>query len=76
VVINIIFKKKKKKRLIIAHLKVKGLKIKIKINKNVIKLGDNKKYIKKAINIMAILYIKQRCNCKDNVLIYLKISPN
>ena len=27
-------------------------------NKNVIKLGDNKEYIKEAIDIVAILYIK------------------
>ena len=27
-------------------------------NKNIIKLGDNIKYIKKAINTVAILYIK------------------
>ena len=27
-------------------------------NKNVIKLGDNKEYIKEAADIMAILYIK------------------
>ena len=45
-------------------------------NKNIIKLGDNKKYIKKAIDAVAILYIKQGCNYKDNILAHLKASLN
>ena len=45
-------------------------------NKNVIKLGDNKEYIKEAANTIAILCIKQGCNYKDNILAYLKASLN
>ena len=45
-------------------------------NKNVIELGDNKEYIKEAANAIAILRIKRGCNCKDDVLAYLKASLN
>ena len=45
-------------------------------NKNVIKLGDNKEYIKEAANTIAILRAKRGYNCKDNVLAYLKASLN
>ena len=45
-------------------------------NKNVIKLGDNKEYIKEAVDIIAILHVKQGCNCKDNIPAYLKASLN
>jgi len=45
-------------------------------NKNVIKLGDNKEYIKEAIDAVAILRAKQGYNYKDNVLAYLKASLN
>ena len=43
---------------IITYLKIGGLKVQLIFNKNIIKLGDNKEYIKKAINIMVILYTK------------------
>jgi len=33
-------------------------------------------YIKEAIDAVAILYTKRGCNCKDNVLAYLKASLN
>jgi hypothetical protein len=45
-------------------------------NKNVIKLEDNKKYIKEAVDTIAILHVKQGCDCKDNMLAYLKASLN
>ena len=45
-------------------------------NKNIIKLRDDEEYIKEAINTIAILYIKQGCNYKDNILAYLKVSLN
>jgi len=57
-------------------LKVGGLKIKSIFNKNIIKLGDNKEYIKKAVNIIAILYAKRGYNYKNNVLAYFKTSLN
>ena len=38
--------------------KVKGLGVKLIFNKNIIKLGDNIKYIKEAVNTIVILYIK------------------
>ena len=43
---------------IVAHLTVKGLRVQLIFNKNTIKLRDNKKYIKEAINTIAMLYIK------------------
>ena len=42
----------------VTHPIVKELGIQLIFNKNTIKLGDNKKYIKKAVNIIAMLYIK------------------
>ena len=45
-------------------------------NKDILKLGDNIEYIKEAIDAIAMLYIKQGYNYKDNVLAYLKISLN
>ena len=57
------------------HL-LEGLGVKLIFNKNVIKLEDNIKYIKEVVNIIVILRAKQRCNCKDNILVYLKMSLN
>ena len=45
-------------------------------NKNIIKLRDNKEYIKEAINTIVILYIKRGCNYKNNILVYFKASLN
>ena len=45
-------------------------------NKNVIKPGDNKKYIKEAVDTIAILRAKQGYNYKDNIPAYLKASLN
>ena len=42
----------------VAYLKVGGLGIEVMFNKNVIKLRDNKEYIKKAVDIIAILCVK------------------
>ena len=47
-----------KRGLIIAYPEVGGLGVALIFNKNVIKLGDNKKYIKEAANTMAILRVK------------------
>ena len=44
--------------LIVAYLEVGGLGIELIFNKNVIKLGDNKEYIKEAANTIAILCVK------------------
>ena len=44
--------------LIVAYLEVGGLGVELIFNKNVIKLGDNKEYIKEAADIIAILHIK------------------
>ena len=62
--------------LIIAYLEVGGLGVELIFNKNVIKPGDNIEYIKEAIDIMAILCVKQRYNYKDNIPAYLKASLN
>jgi len=43
--------------LIVAYLEVGGLGVELIFNKNV-KLGDNKEYIKEAIDIIAILRVK------------------
>ena len=45
-------------------------------NKDVLKPGDNIEYIKEAIDTIAILYIKQGYNYKDNIPAYLKTSLN
>ena len=47
-----------KKELIIAYLEVGGLRVALMFNKNIIKLRDNKEYIKEAVNTIAILCIK------------------
>jgi len=60
----------------VAYLEVGGLKVELMFDKNVIKLGNNKEYIKEAVDIVAILRIKQGCNCKDNIPAYLKASLN
>jgi len=51
-------KRNLKKGLIITYLKVEGLKIELIFNENIIKLRDNKEYIKKAVDIVAILCVK------------------
>ena len=45
-------------------------------NKNIIKLGDDKEYIKEAVDTIAILRVKRGYNYKDNILAYLKASLN
>ena len=62
--------------LTVTYPKVKGLEVELLFNKNIIKPGDDEKYIKKAIDAVAILYIKQGCNYKDNILAHLKASLN
>ena len=62
--------------LIVTHPEVKGLGVKSLFNKNIIKLKDNKKYIKEAIDIIAILHTKWGCDYKDNILAHLKVSLN
>jgi len=44
--------------LTVAYPEVGGLGVESLFNKNVIKLGDNKEYIKEAVDAMAILYTK------------------
>ena len=62
--------------LIVAYLKVRGLGVELMFNKNVIKLGDNKEYIKEAVDAVAMLRVKRGYNYKDNVPAYLKASLN
>ena len=50
--------------------------MKLLFNKNVIKPEDNEEYIKEAVDIIAILRVKQGCDCKDNILVYLKVFLN
>jgi len=45
-------------------------------DENVIELGDNEEYIEEAIDAVAILCVKQGCDCKDNMPAYFKISLN
>ena len=47
-----------RRELVVAHPEVKGLGVELLFNKNVIKPGDDKKYIKKATDAVAILYAK------------------
>ena len=42
----------------VTYLEVKGLRVELIFNKNIIKPGDDVEYIKEAINIIAILHIK------------------
>jgi hypothetical protein len=44
--------------LIVTYLEVGGLGVELMFNKNVIKLGDDKEYIKEAIDIVVILRVK------------------
>ena len=44
--------------LIVTYLEVGGLGVELIFNKNIIKLGDNKEYIKKAANTIVILRVK------------------
>ena len=44
--------------LTVAYPEVGGLGVELIFNKNVIKLGDNKEYIKEAANTIAILRVK------------------
>ena len=62
--------------LTVAYLEVGGLGVELIFNKNVIKLGDDEEYIKEAANTIVILRVKRGCDCKDNVLAYLKVSLN
>ena len=55
---------------------MEGLGVESLFNKNIIKPGDNKEYIKEAIDAMVILHAKQGYNYKDNILAYLKVSLN
>ena len=47
-----------KRGLTVTYPKIKGLKVELIFNKNIIKLEDNKEYIKEAINTITILHIK------------------
>ena len=42
----------------VAYLEVGGLGVELIFNKNIIKLGDNKEYIKEAIDTIVILRVK------------------
>ena len=44
--------------LTVTHPEVGGQRVESLFNKNVIKLGDNKEYIKKAVDTIAVLYTK------------------
>jgi hypothetical protein len=60
----------------VTYLEVEELEVELIFNKNIIKLGDNKEYIKEAVDTIAMLYVKRGCNYKDNVLVYLKATLN
>jgi len=60
----------------ITYPEVGELGVELMFNKNVIKLGDDKEYIKEAVDTVAILCVKRGYNCKDNVPAYLKASLN
>jgi len=42
----------------VSYLEVGGLGVQLIFNKNIIKPGDNKEYMEKAINVVAILCAK------------------
>ena len=70
------FKRNLRRGLIVTYLEVGGLGVELIFNKNVIKLEDNKEYIKEAIDTIAILRVKQGYDYKDNIPAYLKASLN
>ena len=51
-------KRNLRRGLTVTHPEVKGLGVESLFNKNVIELGDDEEYIKKAIDAMAILHAK------------------
>ena len=53
-----LLKRNPRKGLIIAYLEVEGLRVELMFNKNVIKPEDNIKYIKEAIDAIAVLHVK------------------
>ena len=53
-----LLKRNLRRRLTVAYLKIGGLEVKLMFNKNIIKLGDDIEYIKKAVDTVVILYIK------------------
>ena len=55
---------------------MEGLGVQLIFNKNIIKPGDNKEYIKEAADTIVMLYTKQGCDYKPNILPHLKISLN
>jgi len=69
-------KKNLRRGLTVAYPEVGGLGVELIFNKNIIKPGDNKEYIKEAVDTIVILYAKWGYSCKDNVLAYLKASLN
>ena len=60
----------------VAYLDIGGLGVELIFNKNVIKLGDDKEYIKEAVDTIVMLRAKRGCDCKDNMPAYLKASLN
>ena len=62
--------------LIVTYPEIKRLGVELLFNKNVIKLKDDKEYIKEAIDIIAILHTKQGCDCKDNIPVHFKVFLN
>ena len=42
----------------VTYLDIGGLGVELIFNKNIIKLGDNKEYIKEAVDTMAMLRVK------------------
>jgi len=51
-------KRNLKREFLVNYLKIGGLGVQSFFNKNVIEPEDDKEYIKEAVNIVAILYIK------------------
>ena len=51
-------KRNLKEGLTVTYLKIKGLGVKLIFNKNIIKLKDNKMYIKKAVNVIIMFCVK------------------
>ena len=69
-------RKNLKKGLTVTHPEIGGLGVELIFNKNVIKLKDDEEYIKEAADVMAMLRTKRECDCKDNILVHLKVSLN
>jgi len=62
--------------LMIAYPEVGGLGVELMFDENIIEPGDDVEYIEEAVDVVVVLRAKRGCDCKNDVLAYLKVSLN